>query len=330
MRSSIIASSLWFAIAAIVMRMSPLSSTHLLVSSSSSGRTTLSIIHPLVTFQHPSRSYVALRHAKAVHYNNAFVGHHSSPLIARDASITNGNEYNNRGIFNNNIASRAIGVDMSLQIQRKQSSSFIATSSTSDEEEVRGHVIRTAVRPYQLPEGSLPSSRYYTTRKESVPMIVATEAGALGDYNHYRSVALQSTFNRAISILTTDVNSYVRNLDEGYFATIGFRDGDLGENILVDGVDFTFFQVGMQYRFLSSASSSVGIPTSEDVVVEITEKIEPCMNLCKLSYIKSEGRCKYLIEALAEKDGLRGWYAKVIQGGIIQVGDSLSTAIAMA
>jgi MOSC domain-containing protein YiiM len=162
-------------------------------------------------------------------------------------------------------------------------------------------------------------------------MIVATEAGALGDYNHYRSVALQSTVTRAISILTTDVNSYVRNLDGGYFATIGYRDGDLGENILVDGVDFTYFQVGIQYRFSSSSSSSsVGNPTTEDVVVEITEKIEPCMNLCKLSYIKSEGRCKYLIEALAEEDGLRGWYAKVIQGGIIRVGDSLSTAITMA
>jgi len=312
MRSAIVASSLWFAIAAIVMRMSPLSSTH--VVSSSTGRTQLSIIHPLVTFQHPSRSYVALR--QAGHFNHAFVDH-LSPSITR-------------GIFNRKIA-RAIGVDVSLKIQRIQSSSSIATSSTSDEEEFRGRVIRTAVRPYQLPEGSLPSSRYYTTRKESVPMIVATEAGALGDYNHYRSVALQSTVTRAISILTTDVNSYVRNLDGGYFATIGYRDGDLGENILVDGVDFTYFQVGIQYRFSSSSSSSsVGNPTTEDVVVEITEKIEPCMNLCKLSYIKSEGRCKYLIEALAEEDGLRGWYAKVIQGGIIRVGDSLSTAITMA
>ena len=316
MRSAIVASSLWFAIAAIVMRMSPLSSsTH--VVSSSTGRTTASspsIIHPLVTFQHPSRSYVALR--KDGHFNHAFVDH-LSPSITR-------------GIFNRKIA-RAIGVDVSLKIQRIRSSSSVATSSTSDEEEFRGRVIRVSVRPYQLPEGSLPSSRYYTTRKESVPMIVATEAGALGDYNHYRSVALQSTVTRAISILTTDVNSYVRNLDGGYFATIGYRDGDLGENILVDGVDFTYFQVGIQYRFSSSSSSSsVGNPTTEDVVVEITEKIEPCMNLCKLSYIKSEGRCKYLIEALAEEDGLRGWYAKVIQGGIIRVGDSLSTAITMA
>ena len=40
------------------------------------------------------------------------------------------------------------------------------------------------------------------------------------------------------------------------------------------------------------------------------------MNLCKLSYIKSEGRCKYLIEVLAKDDGLRGWYEKVIQGGM--------------
>ncbi len=69
-----------------------------------------------------------------------------------------------------------------------------------------------------------------------------------------------------------------------------------------------------------------------DVIIEITEPMEPCANLCKLSYINDPSlqpkervaRCQYFIQALGKNDGLRGWYAKVIQGGVINVGDSLS------
>jgi hypothetical protein len=234
--------------------------------------------------------------------------------------------------------------------------------SNEPDEGMRGTVIRTAVRPYQTSGGSKPSSPTYTTRKTSFPMIRVSEGGAYGDYNHYRTYALGSTPNRAISILTGDVGSYIRSLDGGYFADDGdgnddidddnndgdrrrrgYRDGDLGENILVDGVDFDYFEVGMRYRFFSSSSTSSDgegddvTTLADDVVIEITEPMEPCANLCKLPYINDPileprhrvARCQYVIEALGQRAGLRGWYAKVVNGGIVRVGDSLSAAIAM-
>merc|ERR1712238_347611 len=124
----------------------------------------------------------------------------------------------------------------------------------------------------------------------------------------YRTVALKATGDRAISVLTRDVSAYIRELDGGYFAN-KYRDGDLGENVLVEGVDFDFFQVGRRYRFTSQQEG-----TPEDVIIEVTEPMEPCPNLCKLPYIDDPtisspkeklGRCQYLISALGQKEGLR-------------------------
>jgi len=207
----------------------------------------------------------------------------------------------------------------------------------------QGQVIRTAARPHQSSGGSIPSSREYTTRKSSLPMINVSEKGVTGDYNHYRTVALKSTADRAISILTHDVSSYIQTLDGGSFAKSGngYTDGDLGENVLVKGVDFSFFKVGGRYRFSpkssnassSSSSSSMIESAEEDVIIEITEPMEPCANLCKLPFINDPtlssarervAKCQQFIAALGVKDGLRGWYAKVLSGGVIRVDDSVS------
>ena len=275
---------------------------------------------------------------------------------------------------------RALGIDDMHSEKSSSSTSHSSNYPDDDDDEGgggRGTVTRTAVRPHQTTSGgSVPSSRFYTTRKSAVPALLVSENGAAGDYNHYRTLALRSTPDRAISILTGDVGSYVRSLDGGYFADDGdgndaddadadadadadeavgdsrrrgYRDGDLGENILVDGVYFDYFEVGMRYRFFSSSSSSskggggggasadaamltAGTTTEDDVVVEITEPMVPCANLCKLPYINDPtlkprhrlARCQYFLEALGQKGGLRGWYARVVKGGMVRVGDSLS------
>jgi len=244
----------------------------------------------------------------------------------------------------NNIIEKlanAVGIKSS----KKQPIPRTATKSQSNNSQ--GQVIRTAARPYQSSGGSLPSSRHYTTRKSSLPMISVSEKGVATDYNHYRTVALKSTQDRAISILTHDVSSYIQTLDGGNFVKAdgkGYTDGDLGENVLVKGVDFAFFKVGHRYRFSSqkssssngnngSSSSSPIIDSADDVVIEITEPMEPCANLCKLPYINDPAlpsardrvaKCQRFIEALGVNDGLRGWYAKVLSGGIIRVDDSVS------
>jgi MOSC domain-containing protein YiiM len=118
---------------------------------------------------------------------------------------------------------------------------------------------------------------------------------------------------------------------------IQFFSGDLGENILIDGINFRFFRVGERYKF-TSVRKKENIPSNDDTladeaIIEITEPMEPCANLCKLPYINDPSlssskdrvsRCRSFIDALGQRDGLRGWYAKVIAGGIVSVGNSIS------
>ena len=75
----------------------------------------------------------------------------------------------------------------------------------------------------------------YTTRKESRGVIVLSPEGVNGDYNHYRTVALGSTPDRAVSILTSDIIQMLKNA-----CWNDVREGDLGENIYVDAIDYTF------------------------------------------------------------------------------------------
>eukprot|EP00980_Cylindrotheca_fusiformis_P005005 scaffold1062_cov130-Cylindrotheca_fusiformis.AAC.11 len=102
-----------------------------------------------------------------------------------------------------------------------------------------GTVVRLAAREYN-PEYNKPSSRDYTPRKKAFHEVQVTQDGVIGDYNHYRTVALKSSKDRAVSILTRDVMESLRSTYEKYNS----RDGDLEENILVEGVPLTFSKPG--------------------------------------------------------------------------------------
>jgi len=190
-----------------------------------------------------------------------------------------------------------------------------------------GRVVRIATKAYHA-DHSQPSSRQYTTRKVSQKTsIQVTAEGCTGDYNHYRTTALKNTPNRAVSILTTDALQVLRSYD------YPVRDGDLGENVLVDGVAFDFFRVGEQYQFVNTKSSSSSSDdddadksaTIDVLVIEITEPMVPCGNLCKLPYINDDAKaprervqaCQDFLSILNQPVGLRGWYAKVVQPGRI-------------
>jgi MOSC domain-containing protein YiiM len=182
-----------------------------------------------------------------------------------------------------------------------------------------GYVCRLAARKYD-DESSRPSSRFYTTRKdEQKEEIWVSKAGVRGDYNHYRSIALKGTPDRAVSLLTTDTMELLRSYE------YPVADGDLGENMLLDKVCYSFFEPGKQYRFKCSEN---------EVVLEITEPVIPCANLCKLPYINNDSKtpkerikdCQEFISLLDSKPGLRGWYAKVIKEGAI-VPESVLTQV---
>jgi MOSC domain-containing protein YiiM len=181
-----------------------------------------------------------------------------------------------------------------------------------------GRVIRVAAREYH-PEDSKPSSRKYTTRKVARDSIQVSKEGVALDYNHYRTLALKGTPDRALSILTTDCMELLQS------HKFPVQDGDLGENVLVEGIDYRFFVPGNVYRFTSNTEDG-----NEDkegcVIVEVTEPMPPCGNLCKLPYINNPEKtpkervatCQEMLSILDQQPGLRGWYAKVLQEGDIR------------
>ena len=209
-----------------------------------------------------------------------------------------------------------------------------------------GTVSRTAARSERADGSSRSSSPRYTPRKDPLPLIRLLGSGVAGDYNDYRSRALGSTPDRAVSILTSDVMTALRAGDargEGGYGLSAAEDGDLGENVLVDGVGYRFFEVGGRYCFRApSDSGGGGNGGGEDsgaegcVVVQITEPAVPCANLCKLPYINNVDlepvdrieRCKKFLDRLGRADGIRGWYAKVIgMGGTIRPGFEVTALV---
>jgi len=214
-----------------------------------------------------------------------------------------------------------LNFDTEKQAFKGRSSNLgIDTEEDNKEKGKTGVVVRTAAKHFH-PKASTPSSREYTTRKDSRGSITLSSDGADGDYNHYRTVALKGTADRAVSILTTDILNSLRGA--GYNAV---EVGDLGENIYVDEVMYTFFDVGKRYRFVTHGD---GGKEEGGVVIEITEKIEPCGNLCTLPFIndgqmqpkEKVERCKDFLFWLSQKDGMRGWYGRIIEGGAVNVGD---------
>lgn len=178
-----------------------------------------------------------------------------------------------------------------------------------------GRIQRLAVRAYHA-QDSKPSSRRYTTRKRSVHACHVSPDGLQGDYNHYRTIALQNTTDRAVSLWTADCAEWINSVGSPV------QPGDLGENIFLNGLRFDDFSPGVQV---------VQMGSSPPVVLEITEPVTPCANLCKLSYINDETKtpsqrirtCQEFLEQLGQWPGLRGWYAKVITPGELQVNDAV-------
>jgi hypothetical protein len=185
----------------------------------------------------------------------------------------------------------------STRLKGRQSSRLYST----------GRVVRLAVRPFAGPH-SKPSSPLYTTRKQERDSLLALVSGAVDDYNHYRTIALANTTDRAISILTTDCLEFLEA--HNYPVQLG----DLGENILVDGFKFN--------DLIPDSVYSLG----HEVIIQVTEPIVACANLCKLDYINNPEKtpkqriqaCNEFLDVLDLAPGLRGWYAKVLKEGTIE------------
>lgn len=148
-----------------------------------------------------------------------------------------------------------------------------------------------------------------------MPSNQGSAAGLQGEYDHYRTIALQDTTERAVSLWTADCVTWIKN-------SVGYpvEPGDFGENILVQVLTFDGLEPGYQLQFLGKEASSNDYDDEPPVVLEITETVVPCGSLWELPYINDESltpskrvhHCQDCLEQLAQLPGRRGWYAKLI------------------
>ena len=77
------------------------------------------------------------------------------------------------------------------------------------------------------------------------------------------------------------------------------KDGDFGENIIVEGIDFATLPIGSRFG-------------CHDVILELTQIGKECHHGCQI--FQKMGDC------IMPREGV---FTKVIQGGTLQVGDEL-------
>lgn len=122
----------------------------------------------------------------------------------------------------------------------------------------------------------------------------------MGDFNRYRHEEKHDDPGMAVLIVPFET---IEALDrEGW----PVRPGDLGENITSEGIAYDSFAPGSRFR--------VG-----RAVVEVTKACDPCTNLFLLPYV-GEVRGPEFLKTMV---GRRGWYARVLESGMVRTGDAI-------
>jgi MOSC domain-containing protein YiiM len=126
-------------------------------------------------------------------------------------------------------------------------------------------------------------------RKENVPKaIIEEDHGIVNDAHAGR-------WHRQVSLLAKE--SIERMLAKG----LEVSPGDFAENITTEGVDLISLPVGQKLRLGSQA------------LVEVTQKGKECHDRCAIYY--QAGEC------VMPREGI---FVKVLRGGVIHTGDSIS------
>lgn len=136
--------------------------------------------------------------------------------------------------------------------------------------------------------------------KRAVPEAAVSARGVEGDFNRYRHEEKHDDPGMALLILPLETIQQLAR--EGW----PVRPGDLGENITSEGVAYDAFAPGRRFR--------IG-----GVRVEISKACDPCTNLYLLPYVGTARGPEFVRTTL----GRRGWYARVLTGGTVRVGDEI-------
>ena len=123
------------------------------------------------------------------------------------------------------------------------------------------------------------------------------EIGVEGDYNNFRMERKKGTKKRAVLIHTVEMLNQLKK--EGW----PIKWGDLGENILLRGINYELFNI-----------------TKDTLTVkEVAEICNPCNNLAELEYVGKENVKEFILSL----KGRRGWYCKVVKDGTVKKGDKV-------
>lgn len=106
-------------------------------------------------------------------------------------------------------------------------------------------------------------------------------------------------WHRQVSLLSYDKVKEFQRRNEGF----PIPHGAFGENLVVEGIDFSSFPVGTQFK-------------CGDVLLEMTQIGKECHQGCAIR--QAMGDC------IMPREGV---FARVIEGGIISVGDKISVVI---
>ena len=155
-----------------------------------------------------------------------------------------------------------------------------------------GKIVQINVKDKKQNEVGLPK---YPVERANV-----TKDGMVGDFNNYRHDKLKNTPDQALLIMTSEM---IKKLNEEGWP---IQSGDIGENLTIKGIPYTEFQPESKFK--------VG-----NVVFQVTYACTPCHNLEHLPYVGKE-KADDFIKTMVDR---RGWYAKVLQEGNINVGDVL-------
>jgi len=134
--------------------------------------------------------------------------------------------------------------------------------------------------------------------KPSVQTLHIVESGCIGDKQN--DTKHHGGPNRAVCLFSEEVLQTLQQEGHSIFP------GSVGENILTNGIAWANLSIGSQLQF-------------DQVLLEITSDAPPCRTI-KESF--SNGSFKR-ISVKVEPESTR-WYAKVIQAGVVVVGESVT------
>ena len=153
-----------------------------------------------------------------------------------------------------------------------------------------GKIIQISVKPSMPGEHGLP--------KISVPKAEMHFGGVDGDYNTYRQEKKKGESDMAVMLIPQRILDDLNN--EGWPVECG----DLGENLTIGDLSYGAIEPDQKYRVGSA-------------LIQISFKCEPCTYLYSLPYIGDE-RGQEFMKTIKDR---RGWYARVLEEGVVRAGD---------